>query len=356
MNRRNFHLLTLSTTFSELSHSKRSRLAPAAPIDALARIKALRITKGPMTNGYLVAPNGRLNWYFTNLGLIPIVQYLSTIELDTYIRKYIDLYLSFIESNYAIQDVEFNDANLQTFTLVPADSDNSYAATIVSLALRYLQATKNWTWWDANKATFKNIVYANIACTQKINGLCRVFQLPRLSPVSNFGYLMNNSEDYRGLRDFASILRLRGETTDANYYNNIATTIAQSVQIYLWDSANSGFRTSDQDARADNTSFYPGTTCQVFPQAFGITELSTYFTLAYQFLNRNSPEWPYEIYDEYPWAIIGYVAAKRGDIDNAIKQMSASEAKFAANPAQLTINELGFYQRTKSLLNGFGDI
>jgi hypothetical protein len=355
MQRRHFHLLTLSAAFINLAHARRP-VPAVTSIDAQARIKALRITTGPLTNGYMVAPNGRLNWYFTNLGLLPIVQYLNAADLDTYIRKYMDLYLSFLESNYAIQDVDFTDSSLQTFTRVPSDSDNSYAATIASLAARYLKATNNWTWWDANKAKLKNIVYANIATVQKTNGLCRVFQLPRVSAVSNFGYLMNNAEDYRGLRDFASILSLRGETTEANYYNNVATTIAQSMQIYLWDSARSGFRTSDQDARADTSTFYPGTTCQIFPQAFGVSELSTYFTPAYQFLNRYSPQWSSEIYDPYPWAILGYVAAKRGDTTRAIAQQAASEAKFAANPALLTINELGFYQRTKSLLNGFGDI
>ena len=176
------------------------------------------------------------------------------------------------------------------------------------------------------------------------------------NPVADYGYMMNNAEDYRALRDFAAILALRGESTLSNYYNNIASTIAQSMVIYLWDSGRSGFKTSDQDAHADSTSFYPGTTCQIFPQAFGVSELSTYFTAAYQFLNRYSPQWPSEIYDPYPWAILGYVAAKRGDTNRARTQMAATEKKYANQRALVTINELGFYQRTQSILNGFGDI
>lgn len=358
MNRRDFQILTLGSALSHVAYAKRRPPQPppdAPPIDALARIKALRITTGPLTNGYLVAPYGRLNWYFTNLGLMSIVQYLTPAELDTYIRTYLDLYMSRIESNYAIQDVNFNDASLQSITLVPSDSDNSYAATLLTLVTRYLKASSNWAWWDLHKAKLKNIIYANIATVQKPNGLCRVFQLPRTSPVSNFGYLMNNIEDYRGLRDYASILAQRGESADANYYNNIATTITQSIVIYLWDSARSGFRVSDQDLRADTSTFYPGATCQVFPQAFNVPELSSYYSQAYQFLNTSAPQWTQEVYDPYPWTILGYVAAKRGDTARAELQMRATDLKFAAHPEYLTINELGFYQRTRSLLNGFAD-
>ena len=354
MKRRHFNLLPLSAALPGLALARKPVITQ--PINAIAAIKALRVTTGPLARGYLIAPDGRLNWYFTNLGLIPIVQYLNASDLDTFIRQYMDLYLSRVQSDYAIQDVNFNDASLQNITLVPSDSDNSYAATLVSLAARYLRASNNWTWWDTNKAKLQAMVDANIAALQKANGLCRVFQLPRISPVADYGYMMNNAEDYRALRDFASLLALRGESTLSNHYNNIASTIAQSMVIYLWDSGRSGFKTSDQDAHADSTSFYPGTTCQIFPQAFGVSELSTYFTAAYQFLNRYSPQWPSEIYDPYPWAILGYVAAKRGDTNRARTQMAATEKKYANQRALVTINELGFYQRTQSILNGFGDI
>ncbi len=356
MKRRDFNICAVTAAFSELSHARKPAPRPVPTIDAVAKIKALRITTGPLSNGYLIAPNGRLNWYFSNLGLIPMVQYLNSAELDTYIRKYLDLYISRLQVNNSIQDVNFKDASLQTITLVPSDSDNSYAATLLSLIARYLKATNDWTWWDNNKTKLRDIMYANIALLQKTNGLCRVFQPDRVSTVANYGYLMNNCEDYRGLRDYVGLLALRGESTNANYFNNIATTIAQSVSIYLWDSAHSGFRTSDQDARADATTFYPGTTCQIFPQAFGVSELSSYFTPAYQFLNTYSPKWPSEVYDPYPWAILGYVAAKRGDTNRAKTQMAATDAKYASQPGLVTINELGFYLRTRSILNGFGDI
>lgn len=357
MKRRNFNATAVTTLFTPIVWARRPAPPPASvPIDAIAKIKALRITSGPMTSGYRIAPGGILNWYFIQLGLLPMVQYLSAADLDTYIRQYMDLYLRRLESNNTIQDVHFNDASAQTFTVVPSDSDNSYAATLLSLAARYLKATNNWTWWDANKAKLKAIAYANIIMLIKPSGLARVFQYTRLSPVADFGYMMNNAEDYRGLKDFASVLRLRGESAEADYYSNFATTIGRSMGLYLWDSGRSAFKTSDQDSRADPSTFYPGTTCQVFPQAFDVAEMSPYFTSAYNFLNTYSPSWPNEVYDPFPWAILGYVAAKRGDLTRARTQMTATQKKYVADPGLVTINELGFYQRTQSLLNGYGDI
>jgi len=42
----------------------------ATPINVVAEIKALRIPSGPYAGGYELAPNGILNWYFANLGLL----------------------------------------------------------------------------------------------------------------------------------------------------------------------------------------------------------------------------------------------------------------------------------------------
>lgn len=359
MKRRDFTLCALSAAIAPSVHARQRAPAPdPPPIDALTNIKALRISTGPLTGGYLIAPSGRLNWYFANLGLISIVQYLSAADLDTYIRNYLDLYLSRLEANYTIKDVNFNfkDPTLQTFTLVASDSDDAYAATFLSLVARYLNASSNWPWWDANKARLKSIAYANIAMHIKTNGLCRVFQSSTTSTTASTGYLMDNCENYRGLRDFASILALRGESTDANYYGNFATGIGYGINIFLWDSGRSGFKVSDEQFSADTRTFYPGSTCQIFPQAYGVTEAAAYFALAYSFLNTCSPQWPSEVYDTYPWMILGYVAARRGDTTRATTQVKSTEKKFASDPSVVTINELGFYQRTKNLLNGLIDI
>jgi len=353
MKRRTFQMALLAAA-SPMVQARRK--PPASAIDAIARIQALRITTGPLSDGYQIAPGGRLNWYFTNLGLIAIVQFLNAEGLDLYIRRYLHLYLSRLEPNASIQDVLFNDASLQSITLAPSDSDNSYASTFISLAARYLRASGNWSWWDTHQNTLRTVIQANVVTQLKTNHLSRVFQPPRTSASSEYGFTMNNCEDYRALRDFSALLSLRGLNTEAANYLDLAHLMGKAMNTLLWDNLSSGYRVSDQDLHADTRSFYPGSCCQVFPQAFGVVESSSHDDAAYRFLNTWSPRWPSEAYDPFPWCILGYVAAKRGDSTRAQAQLAATEAKFQSNPAWVTINELGFYRRTRSLLQGLPDI
>lgn len=328
----------------------------ASGIDVIAEIKALRIPTGPYAGGYEIAPNGRLNWYFTQLGLLPIVQYLGPADLELYIRGYLDLYLRSLTASCTVADVDFpfGRVNTSSCKLAPSDSDDSYAATLLSLAVRYIRASGNWAWWEANKARLKEVAYRNLALTAKPSGLTCVFQAPR-NQTNSIAYLMDNCEAYRGLRDFASLLRERSELPEANYYDLLAANTAGGMVNQLFNISAGAFTPADSAALPE-TSFYPGTTCQIFPQAFGVTELAPLFDRGWTFLNIQSPNWEDGRYDPYSWAILGFVAARRGQLTQARAQLAAVERKFATNRSLVTINELGFYQRTRSILAGGMDI
>lgn len=331
--------------------------AMAAPrINVVAAIKALRIPSGPWAGGYQIAPAGRLNWYFINLGLLPVVQLLSPADLDLYVRQYLDLYLRTARADGTIEDVNFTSgvATSGTYAMIPSDSDDSYAATLLTLANRYLRASQNWNWWDANKAQLKLMAYKNLAMMAKPSGYTSVFQAPR-NQTNNIGYLMDNCEAYRGFRDFASLLRERGEPEEATYYDSFATGIAWGIGQIGFDSQRGGFALGDHTRLAE-VSFYPGTTCQVFPQIFGVSELSPYFDRAHQFLETYSPGWADGRYDAFPWALLGFAAAKRGKLTQARTQLTLIEQKFVDNRGLVTINELGFYLRTKRVVRGLSDI
>ncbi len=336
-----------------VTHSMAQTVQPGS-INVPEALQALRIPTGPYEGAYEIAPNGLMNWYFANLGLISVVQYLDAPALDKYIRVYLDLYLSKLEPDLSIRDVNFpfGRADTSSFTLALADSDDSYAATFLSLAVRYLRASQNWTWWNNNKARLKGMGYRNIAMSAKNSGLVSVFQSPR-NQTNNAGYLMDNAEVYRGARDFGSLLRERGDA-DATYCDRFATGIAAGMGA-LFSTSTRAFRMADLSTQTE-TSFYPGTTCQVFPQAFGVTELSGYYDQAWNFFNDNTPGWEKGTLDPYPWAVLGLVAAKRGETGLANAQLASIENTFSVNRPLITINELGFYQRTKSVLAGRADV
>lgn len=328
-----------------------SNHSSAQQIDVVNYIKnQLRIPSGPYTSGYVVAPDGYLNWYFANLGLISIVQYMNPTDLDFYIRRYLDLYLTNLNANFTIDDVNFPNGhwNWSNYNRVAPDSDDSYASTFLSLVSRYLTSSNNQTWWSQNLSKLKNIAYYNLALSQKPNnGLISVFQ----PPASNTqGYLMDNCENYRGLRDFAKTLRFYNDS-DADYYDLVATGVSNGISR-LFNST--GFVISDAWQNPDPTTFYPGITCQVFPQAYGVSEVNQDFNVAWAFLNNYAPKWPNCSIDSYPWAILGFVAALRGQTSQALTQIVAIENMFhnASTNSYVIINELGFYLRTKNLISG----
>lgn len=346
---------SLATSIGGFARPAQAALAPPA-IDVVAAVRALRIPSGPWAGGYEIAPAGRLNWYFTNLGLLPVVQLLSPADRETFIRSYLDLYLRTVRADGTIEDVDFTSGRSTggSFAMVPSDSDDSYAATTLSLAVKYLRASQNWAWWDANKARLKFIAYRNLAVMAKPSGYTSVFQPPR-NQSNGIGYLMDNCEVYRGLRDFAGVLRERGEPAEATYYDAFATGVANGILRSGFDSARGGFTVGDHTRMAE-TSFYPGTTCQVFPQAFGVSELAPLFDRGWQFLETYSPGWADGRYDPYPWAVLGFVAARRGRLAQARAQVARVEQMFIDQRALVTINELGFHLRTRRLLAGQPDI
>jgi len=362
MLRRNFLFRTTAVSIAAMGGRLAQAQSTCIPdvglsgIDVIKEIRALRIPTGPYAGGYEIAPNGRLNWYFANLGLLPIVQFLNAADLDGLIKSYLDLYLRCLTPADTIDDINFplGRVNPSSFTKIASDSDDAYAATFVSLVVRYLRASQNWAWWESNKARIKSVAYRNLALTAKPSGLTSVFQAPR-SQTNSIGYLMDNCEGYRGLRDLASLLRERGDTGDANYADLLASNTASGIRNLTFNAGAGAFTPSDAHP-IPLASFYPGTTCQIYPQAFGVLELAPQYDAGWTYLNATTPGWEDGHCDPYPWAILGTVAAMRGQIGVARLQQASIERKLVSSRALVTINELGFYQRTKSLLAGIAPV
>lgn len=334
MMRRTFIASVFAAATSAFARPRKPAPAPYG-IDAVSAIKALRIDSGPLAGAYTVAPAGMVNWYFTNLGLMGITRHLSYSDLDLYVRQYLDTYLATSMPDGVIFDYTSAGAVL-------ADSHDSYAATFLSLAAEYVLVSNDYGWQERNLSKLKTIAYNCLTTQVKPNSLTSVF---RNGQPSSIGYLMDNCEVYRGLRDFAHMLRYRADP-DARYYDDFANTIATGIRGLFTGSA---YRPSDAHT-TPLANFYPGSTCQVFPQAFGVLENVDTFGAAYNYLNARAAGWETGAYDPFPWAVLGYTAALRGDKLRARAQLATIESLFGSNRAMVTINELGWYQRTKDLL------
>lgn len=312
--------------------------ADSAPLwRPLPAVRALRLSQGRFAGGFLTAPGGALNWYFANLGLWPFVG-----ALKAEVRAYLELYLAQCDpASLTIRDVLFSHASGTPVAIgtQASDSDDAYAATLLSLAVRYVQLSGDEAWWRQRVETLKQLALRNLVDTQKPSGLTRVFQDASRSDVA---YLMDNCEVWRGLRDLAGALAQRGDA-QAVRFRTAADSVRRGV-LGLYQPAAGAFLPSD--AAPLGAAFYPDGTAQVFAQAWGLVSGGTRADAAWHWLNTRFEGWASGRYDAFPWMVLGYTAAMRGERALAEAQMTTLASRFVSQRGVVTINELGFYQRT----------
>jgi hypothetical protein len=244
------------------------------------------------------------------------------------------------------------DFNLATSQGSQADSDDSYAATFLSLAVRYRQIANNRAWWARNVTTMKTLARQVLLQSQKKSGLVRV----RVADKNSAAYLMDNCEVYRGLKDFAKTLR-EDNDPDAAKFEAAAAGVAKGIAT-LFDEETQSFRISDVPWAP---TFYPDRVGQVFPQYFGVplgspAETQRKYDAAWKYLNANADAWEVGTLTDsndkslggFPWMLLGAVATKRGDAARVQKQLDNLRGQLSQSPPPApatAIQELGFALR-----------
>lgn len=380
--------------------------APAAATAAglLSALTTLRLDVGPLphvTDGpassldldgaLIAAPSGALTWYFANLGLGFAARHLPLADLETVVLPHLEAYLRNLTPDLIALDVVFPTwAGPMTPTswTRPArdrDSDDSYAATAVSLAARALRRLvaspahrdPAMAWWDAHGATLTAVAQADLVAQIKPNDLTSTFR--RDLPVPDFvgsraeasiGYLMDNAEVHRGLVDLAGLLTtvrgLGASADDPARFERAAARVGRGIgrlydgraRVYRPADADRPFRDTPHDER---TSFYPWVTAQVFPSLMQVGGEARRAGDAWRFVDAHAPRWsrwpngadpgrP----DAYPWSLLALAAVRRA---RAIRHHRPAEAARLARQSRrlvdavrraltdrrevVTVNELG---------------
>jgi hypothetical protein len=309
--------------------------AGGGAIDVATALEACRLRRGPCKGAYALLPGGGVVWYFANLALR--LAWDVDPALRTNIRVYLDLYLDRLRPDFTLADV---DDPAQDAGWREPDSHDAYAGTLLSLACDYAQRFGDMAWFARRASLLKDVAYANLAVPQKAGGLVGAFQWP-----GAVGYLMNNCEDWHGLQRFAQVLRTLGDG-DAAYFELVADGVRDGIDG-LFDTVAQRWRAADVPI-ADG--FYPGSVCQVYPQAFGLPLAASRFAAGYAALDAGAPAWEQCTYDFFPWLALGAVAALRNDRARADTQASTCDALFVADRARVTINELGWLRALRRTL------
>jgi hypothetical protein len=224
----------------------------AALVLALTMMLApYRVTAGPYAGAFRYLPDGAINWYFANTALLrlPTLPPAPT-------RAYLDAYLNHVDPTGGIGDVIPNP--LGEFAPVAPDSLDAYAATFLALASRYTVQTGDTHWFRAHADALKAIAYARLLTQLKPNGLIRA------NTTDATGYLMDNIEDWSGLRAFGAVLQ-KIHDPDAAYVGRFVRPLERAI-AGLFSAADGRFFWSDSDPIGELAP-YPVCAAQVFALA-----------------------------------------------------------------------------------------
>ncbi len=340
--------------------------------DALPAVQSAQIKSGPFTGGYTVEKNdSRLNWYFANIALLGFVD-----RIPNDVKNYMNLYLRSTNPNFSIKDIFFKiEATGVNFSAPQyeangvgqfSDSDDSYAATILSLAARYYQVTCDRAYFDSIVPgkdytvlqALKNIATNNLVNSLWPNGLIHVFQS---APVYYIAYTEDNVEAYRGLVDFADMLRAFGDGSAGTYQttadkvqvamqnilfmNNLysgAVALNKPGYAYFWGNGLSF--TAPAEPLGSPVKFYPDAVTQIFPQAYRMNMPQSQYDAGWSFLDSTFPLYTTNAYENDPWVLIGLAAALAGKNDLAIKMQTKAENSYRTG-IPVPINNWSFHRR-----------
>ncbi len=229
--------------------------APAvALVLALVLLLPFHIDAGPYAGAYRLDANGAVNWYFATTALLRLRRLPLTVT-----RAYLDAYLAHLDPSGGIADALPQPNGI--YAPMAPDSEDAYAATFLSLASRYLAVSHDLVWWHERVATLQAMAYAKLLTQFKDDGLIRA------SGTDATGYLMDNVEDYAGLRAFAGALRAT-HTGDDAYVASFVAPLGAAIHR-LYDERDHAFRWSDNDPMGPFVP-YPACVAQLYPQLYDV--------------------------------------------------------------------------------------
>lgn len=279
------------------------------PAQAVGLYQPYFIGSGTYYGAYRrIAYNGNIDWYFSNLALLN--GSFTNGELVTYLN----LYISRLDRRtQTIQNV-----NSDLVTLSAPDSHDSYASTFLSLVKKYIDQSNDLNWLINNQTRLKLIADFNLVNQFKSNNLISVFQAPH---PNNIGYLMDNIENYKGLKDLHELLK-RVEYNNTKYLNasNRVLTGIQGLRdpnLGVYKPCDVCFVTQK---------FYPDVTSNMLLQVYNIPNVN--YNEINSWIESKFSTLPFTKYDTFPWLMVAQYYKTRNDQDRLSFYLTMVDTNF----------------------------
>lgn len=255
--------------------------------------------------------------YFANLAALAM---LSFRDGRAAVRQYLEWYVAHINEldRFGLAGTIYDYVRQGETWVATADYDSadSYAATFLSLVAAYTSASGDLSFARQRQGELQ-IVADVLLKLQDKDGL--MWAKPRYYVK----FLMDNAENYRGLRDGADLMRQLGHEELAASYQAAADRVAAGIERRLWIPQKQAYAWALYGrwwARQPRERWYPDTVAQLFPIVFGVVlPEGERAQVLYGYLNEKYPNWVAgEFDDRFPWAILALVAATMQDKERAV--------------------------------------
>lgn len=337
-------------------------LASLPDLEPVAIYRRYIVPDGPFRGALRMGDQKGIHWYFGNLALLTVVG--TNPELA---RGHLEAYLRNLGSINGARFLVADTLDAELKQKMSPDSHDAYAGTFLQLAVRYVRATGDHAWWDANANAIRNIARANIRNQIKrqdepgIPGLTRAFQegstrLGTGEAQAKDGLLMDNCEVYAGLKGVADYLTERKDAGAAGYRTD-ANRVARGIHR-LFDESVGAWRWSDRVEKAGDA-WYPDLLCQVFPEMHEVpgtfaAKTAERYRRSWGHLTRSYANWFDAPDEEFPHLIVASFAAhRRKDLKRPMWSLQRwlTRVDPMANPHKVTnVADVGWAWTIKRIL------
>ncbi|MGE5590306.1 MAG: hypothetical protein ACM3ZA_06780 [Bacillota bacterium] len=287
------------------------------PVDTAALERELQWLEATQTDEGALAQNPQhtdVVPYFANLAAMALVRHNPDL-----VRRYMEWYLEHLNhpDRFGVYGTIYDYRLGPDGSEAPSlnyDSADSYAATLLSLASWYVRSTGDVEWGLRHKGQLQEVAEV-IVRLQDGDGL--VWAKPGLGVK----FLMDNSENYRGLADWAWLLGQMGDGAGAALYGRRAEWVRQGMERQLWNPWRGMYEWSLGGVHVPpmGPRWYPDAVSQLYPIVYGVIDpRSDRAQLLYAKVMAAFPRWAEgDTGDPFPWAIAAYAAVLVGDSNSA---------------------------------------
>ncbi|MFH1563404.1 MAG: carboxypeptidase regulatory-like domain-containing protein [Nitrospirota bacterium] len=269
------------------------------------------------------------------------------------VKAWIEWYFAHLEPWGTIYDYKVEDGS--EISLNSAQAEDSYSGSFLTLLKRYYEVTLDVDFFESYQSQLLNIAIYLGFCLPDGGDYLTWTGLDMVEKL-----LMNNTQSYRGLKDYASLyfdLNFSDSRDERDIYNTKANLIQEGIGTELWNEAqgwhywekdNSGNKTD-----CDWTTICPDAVSQLYTilNNVNLPESSRSLTL-YNKFNNQQPNWTNPALGTNSYCEIGYAAGLMADTTNAqiYKNSITDNVINQGYPSPWDCQDAGFYLLMKNRL------